>query len=348
MTTDTALQRKTLRAAVRIHEHLVGSGLLSPLPVLYEHEWQELGKTVARFEVVRERGWKAAAESLLSDLEYSAAALCRRLESFQKQLPKMPTQSQNASVGEIMADIAALTKEFEKLEIDLKETTLSVVTPDIWLEDMYLGSFQIVLDWSEIGRGPCYTVVAKEPQPASSNDEVTHPHVSGNTLCEGDGSLAIRSALKQGRLLDFFTLVKQVLETYNSDSAYVSLSRWNGGEDCGDCGDSMTADESWCCEHCSTSICDDCRKNCNECDVNLCSGCCWPCHECEENFCRRCLVFRPGTQILICKQCLKKGENSDENESPADDPALGSAKSGDECTAPADDSVCLEEALVPA
>jgi hypothetical protein len=248
-----------------------------------------------------------------------------------------------------MADIAALAEEFEDLEIDLKGATLSVVTPDIWLEEMYFGSFQIVLEWGESGHGPRYSVVAKDPQPASSNDEVTHPHVSGGTLCEGDGSLAIRNALKQGRLLDFFTLVKQVLETYNPDSAYVSISRWSGGEDCSDCGYSMSDDNSWCCDRCGTSVCDDCRKNCADCEMTLCSGCSSSCNECGESFCRRCLEYQPGSQVLICKQCLKKGEDSDEEDvSPADNPAGESSADGDGCPAPATDTVCLEEALIPA
>ena len=35
-------------------------------------------------------------------------------------------------------------------------------------------------------------------------------------------------ALRAGRLLDFFQIVSRILETYNSGSAYVSLSHWNG------------------------------------------------------------------------------------------------------------------------
>ena len=51
---------------------------------------------------------------------------------------------------------------------------------------------------------------------------------AGETLCEGEGSTAIHKAIAQGSHLDFFTLAKQILETYNPDSAYVALSRWNG------------------------------------------------------------------------------------------------------------------------
>jgi hypothetical protein len=77
----------------------------------------------------------------------------------------------------------------------------------------------------------------------------THPHVREKLLCEGDGAASIRRALAEGRLLDFFTLVRQVLETYNPGSAYVELSRWNGVT-CKDCGYIMPGDGYGTCDLC--------------------------------------------------------------------------------------------------
>ena len=348
MSTQTHLLRRQIRAAVQIHTHLVGSGRCSPLPVLYDHEWDELLSAVKRFELVRDRGWQTAADSLLSSLDLTAANLGRRLDRFRHELPRYPSSMQVSGPRDIAADLAALEAEFEKVDLNLQEKKLSVVTSDIELEDTYLGPFCIVLHWEEIGHGPCYDVIAEDPHPADANDDVTHPHVSGETLCEGEGSTAIRKAIAQGRLLDFFTLVKQILETYNPESAYVAISRWNGGAECYECGYSMSQDESWSCERCSTTICNDCRTNCEECEATLCSGCSASCHDCDVTFCRRCLEFRPGTKILVCKQCLEKGDTSDDDETPTS-PETEQSHEGCSCSAaPASDPVCLEEALVPA
>ena len=79
---------------------------------------------------------------------------------------------------------------------------------------MNIGPFKIVLDWSDLSVTKPYQIIAQELQPAASDDEVTtHPHVHGRMLCEGEGRVPIRNALRQGRLCDFFLLVQQVLQT---------------------------------------------------------------------------------------------------------------------------------------
>jgi len=348
MPTETTFGRRQLRTAVQIHTHLAGTGRLSPLPVLYDHEWDKLTNSIRRFELARNKGWQTAADSLLSDLDLSAANLGRRLDRFRIELPKTPTPMQISGPRDIAADLAALEEEFEEVDLDLQNKKLRVLTSPIELEDTYLGPFRIALHWEEIGKGACYDVVAEDPQPAEGYDHVTHPHVTDERLCEGEGSTAIRKALAQGRLLDFFTLVKQILETYNPDSAFVALSRWSGARDCHDCGSSVSDEESYGCSRCSESVCDSCRNSCEACEETLCSGCCTPCGECNGTLCRGCLEFRPGSRVLVCNNCLEKGENSDDDETPADDPPGESSAGGDGCDAPAADSQCLEEAAVPA
>jgi hypothetical protein len=78
-------------------------------------------------------------------------------------------------------------------------------------------------------------VIAKDPPPCESRENVTHPHVMDETLCEGHGRHAIRQAIAQGRLLDFFTLVANGLRTYNEESPFVALELWYGAA-CSDCG----------------------------------------------------------------------------------------------------------------
>jgi hypothetical protein len=46
-----------------------------------------------------------------------------------------------------------------------------------------------------------------DPHPSSRNNEVTHPHVSGERLCAGDAGAAIEAAIASGRICDFFVLV---------------------------------------------------------------------------------------------------------------------------------------------
>ena len=128
-------------------------------------------------------------------------------------------------------------------------------------------------------------MIAIDANPAGANDSVTHPHVQDEELCEGDGQQSIRKALEQGRLLDFFVIVANLLRTYNSGSPYISLSEWHGVE-CADCGYSVSADDRWICEKCETTLCEECNYNCFGCDRIYCNECVTRCENCEEYSCR--------------------------------------------------------------
>ena len=117
----------------------------------------------------------------------------------------------HVSATDVYHDLLALKGEFEEVEIDLEENDLSVTTDDIDLDGVCLGPFQIRLEWQQIGQASQpYRVIALDPHPATKSDEITHPHVQDERLCEGDGRAAIADALAEGRLLDFFLLVSQV------------------------------------------------------------------------------------------------------------------------------------------
>jgi hypothetical protein len=68
-------------------------------------------------------------------------------------------------------------------------------------------------------------VEAVDPNPATNDEEVTHPHVKSNGLCAGDATVPIQAALQDGRICDAMLLVNAVLQHYNPASPYVSLSR---------------------------------------------------------------------------------------------------------------------------
>ena len=83
-------------------------------------------------------------------------------------------------------ELDTLQTEFGEFECDLKQHTISIVTDPIALEDIDLGSFRIVLHWDRLNQPRAYDVIALEPYAATSHDDVTHPHVQGRSLCEGD------------------------------------------------------------------------------------------------------------------------------------------------------------------
>jgi len=228
----------------------------------------------------------------------------------------------------VYEELLQIKQEYGEFDFDLHEKTISVITDDITLEDIYLGSFEIKLFIDNIPvmhKNRPYKVIALDPNPAGSNELVTHPHVSDEFLCEGDGHGPISRALEQGRLNDFFTVVISILNTYNPDSPYVALSEWEGIS-CYDCGYTMSGDDNYYCEFCCNDYCGQCSTYCQRCDQTICLGCsyeCIGCHEpvcthctgqcreCEREFCKNCL-----TQESLCDQCdqIRKDQQDEDNQ----------------------------------
>jgi hypothetical protein len=232
------------------------------------------------------------------------------------------------TASDIYRDLVTLSEEFEELDYDVKTCRISITTDPIVLEGVFLGPFEIQLQWARVTKGgePSYLVIAKDPHPAESRDNVTHPHVMDQVLCEGDGKHGIRRALDEGRLLDFFTLVSGVLRTYNPESPFVELALWSGSS-CSDCGALVDEDYSYSCNKCGDTICGECETTCCGCDDYCCSGCIGSCAACEESFCRRCLKTCDGCHRHVCSGCLDEQErctNCHEDEPENDDGAIGS------------------------
>ena len=166
------------------------------------------------------------------------------LISIDRLLEPQRHELRSAWIIDIYADLVALDEEFAEVSFDRRGQTISVTTEPIELEGVYLGPFEIRLDWSDLAEGHPgnYRVIAVDANPAAANESVTHPHVQDEAVCEGEGRQPIRKALEQGRLLDFFVIVANLLRTYNSDSPYVSLSDWHGVE-CADCGTTVSDDD---------------------------------------------------------------------------------------------------------
>ena len=270
--------------------------------------------------------WLSAADDcsaginrVVDDVSYCITNLKQLLD---KPAVEIPTLSF------IFDELKHLEQEFDQTEFNKAENTISIVTDSITLEDIDLGPFKIQLKLtkpSDLYKDSSYLCIALEPNPAATNDEVTHPHVSNERLCEGDGSAAIRSALEQARLIDFFSIVKSILNTYSPDSPYVSLEDWSG-IGCYDCGGMIDSDSAYYCNSCDRDYCESCSSYCHSCDETRCLGCGSNCPSCDEFICHNCIKTCAECGETFCKMCMKDDvcenckeeqkelENTDENE----------------------------------
>ena len=224
--------------------------------------WDDLTKLMRGVELAHSRGWLVAArqrrEQFFSELDYFRRLLSHIAEDGlqAKQKPAI------SSLSEIYYDLLGLEREFPTIECDLKAQCLAVTTEPITLDDLYLGPFQIRLDLQHLGEGQPYSVVALEPHPAAGRDDITHPHVSDETLCEGEGHKMSKLARESGRIFDFFTIVDRTLKTYSEGRAFIELDQWNGVA-CHDCGGLVDDEDSWTCERCEQRLCSDCGSMCS-------------------------------------------------------------------------------------
>jgi len=254
------------------------------------------------------------------------------------------------SLRAIYEDLRALAGEFPEIQLDLRERQLSAITDPISLEDVELGRFEIRLCWSRLLSGQTYEVHALEANRAAVNDSVTHPHVQGDSLCEGEGKVAIRGALQEGRLLDFFLLVRQTLQTYNPRSAYVPLSDWVGVT-CSDCGTSAGEDECCTCGRCGCDLCDDCSRSCGSCGGFSCSGCDSFCRGCDVEYCSGCISSCNGCGESYCPDCLTSRQCSDcraNEEDEVEENEVEVETTYEASASPAVHAVRLGEAYLPA
>jgi len=292
----------------------------------------ELIRIQHKLRVARQNQWWLAAANLQSryeaELERLRTVLAGRIQASQNPPghnslgQSFPSQHSlglhyAAQQADIFRDLQALQTEFAGYQFQPVGKLLSVATAPVQLEGTWLGTFQISLEVASLSRVDHghYEVIALDPYPASSNDDVVHPHVQAGTLCAGDAQMAIWMALKQGRLLDFFQLVNNVLHTYNSSSAYVSLDDW-GAVNCYDCGQLNDSDDCCICSGCDDRVCEACWCCCVECDEHHCSACNVPCSDCGDDVCKSCIRPCLGCGENFCSSCLNENERCKSCEPP--------------------------------
>ncbi len=258
------INKKLLRLAAVIYDDVVRSKSNRPFISLPVDSWQRCADLARRVRRAELRDWHLAAEALLTDLRYSLASLQCEFEMVSRQLPGANSVRIVTTPHRLYTDLVALASEFGGIEYDLRQRRLSVTTEPIELSGVYLGPFEIQLNWSRQGSfgRHAYRINARDPHPPESRQDVTHPHVADGVLCEGEGKHAIAQALEQARLLDFFTLVAGVLRNYNADSPFVELELWSGVT-CTDCG-AMIVDggDGYACQSCGETICGSCEISC--------------------------------------------------------------------------------------
>jgi hypothetical protein len=305
------------------------------------NQLSEIVQTCKRLARSLDHNWLIAAESChdrihrdLYTLSYTVGNLYRYSEAPRISMP---------TVRSIYDELRQVQEDFDEFTFDLKTNRLSVETPSVELEGTYLGPFEIQIEITNLWKHAnnlSYRVIAREPHPASSNEDVTHPHVSGERLCEGEGAAAITMALHEGRLYDFFTLVTNILNTYNPDSAYVSLENWVS-RTCYECGGEMSEDEVYICQRCGNEFCESCSSYCRCCDSTVCLNCMDRCAICGERTCDHCLVTCKecgrsicvacmGENVKICPDCQESEENQNDESSGNNETVRETRKDGNE------------------
>ncbi|WP_417379067.1 hypothetical protein [Gimesia sp.] len=301
------LRKRFWRAGSSIHDRLVSQDSATQLKLPFE-DWWNCDRLIRKRQRALRRGWKSAALKMERDLKTSVTQLIQQLTALHTELSSDSPQ-QISSVKELYAELLALEDEFGELKLDLRAQTISVITEPIQLEAVYLGPFEICFHYGSPNTDGSlhYRVIARDPNPAITNDSVTHPHVQSEVVCEGEGRLVISRSLEQGRLFDFFTMVASLLRTYNPDSPYVALSDWDSVE-CTECADVVMAHQQTRCENCEITLCTECAKDCSDCDCPFCHECVTHCDSCHSYCCSSCSKQCIQCNADCCQRCLLENE----------------------------------------
>lgn len=300
-------QRALFRVANQIANSVSANRNIAEVQLPVSH-WQRVIDLQRRRRRAYQHGWLMAAIRVSKDLDHAIADLQQIVQALSTSKSN-PTDAVVASTNELYRDLLALSHEFESVTVKRDKAEVAVTTENIELDGVSLGPFEIRLSWATgLGEHPfSYRVIATDPNPADADESVTHPHVQDEAVCEGDATQPIRTALRQGRIYDFFTIVANLLRTYNAGSPYVAISDWNGIS-CSDCGYSTSENERWSCGKCETTVCKECSYSCEQCDDVFCCECSELCDECNNRACNECLKPCAECAGNFCSECLNENE----------------------------------------
>jgi hypothetical protein len=280
---------------------------------------------------IRQR-WSGAAQSMRKSLQAQLRWLITDLRTLVAHLDG-PADPRPLEVRDVYDELCALSAHYADVAVNLQETTISVTIDRVTWDEIDLGRFQLVWNWSRRGEGGELTVIALEPKCCTARADVTHPHLLEETLCVGEAASALRLAVDTGRLFDYFEIVERVLRTYNPGGAYIALSEWYGTA-CTGCDETSDPEDLSRCEQCAEPFCACCQTKCSACGRVICHGCAVNCTECEKPLCRLCRPTRSSRPT--CPPCLeqkRKDPHVDHTPSaamaaPPNDPAVHADRVG--------------------
>ena len=282
---------------------------------------------VRQLVVCTDRGWLGARRRILRQERSQIRDLGLELGRVQAWAQH---DQDSIPLRHVHDELKQFGREFDR--VGLSDGCLCAEADPIQLKGVHLGAFEIQLSLEQVASGDterALRIRALDPNPAASNEAITHPHVSDERLCTGDAAAALDASLRSGRICDFFLVVQSVLQTYNPGSPYVALEKWHG-RSCYECGYTTDPDESHCCTSyctaCSTTSCRGCLSSCSFCDEPLCESCLQTCSQCGQAACPSCL------EDSLCPACLEELEDSDEEQENGDDHQPASEQA---CPAPA-------------
>ena len=154
----------------------------------FSQKCSDATKNSHMFYAAIERGWFGSAEKVRARVERNMSDFSYHFQRFKDFVSSDETKLPKPS--DIFAELSQIDDELGEYQFDLKERTISVLTDPISMDGIPFGSFEIKLFLNELSKvyteSP-YKVIALEPNPAGGDSNVTHPHVSSERLCEGDG-----------------------------------------------------------------------------------------------------------------------------------------------------------------
>jgi len=231
-----------------------------------------LTPVLRRYNRARNRGLHLAADRILRRAHYDLRCIftcCKDLDVETSKALRvlndtLPTNSWARQVDRIPT-YTTLVKEIDALQeiwgddISITKRGITLTTPDIILEDVYLGPFNIFMEWPDCLNEPELEVYAEplDPQYAHGDPGVSHPHVRDESFCFGDMEAAVSQAYKDLRFTDLFDILYGLLHNYNPYSPYVRLENWEGTT-CYSCGAYINPDNNISCGACGEVGCDNC------------------------------------------------------------------------------------------
>jgi len=276
---------------------------------LLSKRWERVQLTHRRWQLAKEQKWLLSLPRLQAEMLDALVDLADIVSIFRTAY--QPITQHELPLSHWHQELVQLHDEFNKVTFQKAEGKLRVETPSITLAQVPLGAFAI--DFKKEGLSPSigdFYITALEPNPASINSDVIHPHVKDGELCAGDAKAPMKAALASGRLTDVFLIIQATIQTYNSQSAYVKLDQWNGVS-CSDCSSTVDPEESYTCNRCGNTLCDHCFSSCSSCSSYFCPTCIRGCASCHVDCCEACLELSEGNGNPLCRDCRTNCDRCD-------------------------------------